>query len=113
MVKIEILESLYEEIEDTFKQDSLDIFNLIDSLKDSPKKGKPFGSVGGILIKELKYKNYRFYFLTDGYKLKFMREEDLLDLLFRFVRMSNKKYQQETINEIKHILKTLGPEGFK
>ena len=64
------------------------------------------------IIKELKYKSFRFYFITDGFKLKCIDENALVDLLLRFVRMSDKKAQQETINEIKFILRTLGPEGF-
>ena len=83
------------------------------SLKESPKKGKLLGQVGGIVIKELKYKNFRFYFITDGYKLKIMDESKLVDMLIRFVRMSDKKHQQETINEIKKILTNFGPQGFK
>jgi hypothetical protein len=113
MAKIEIVESLFEEIENKFKQESSEIFDLIDSLKDNPKKGKPLGNVGGLAIKEIKYKNFRFYFITDGFKLKFIGEEGLIDLLIRFVRMSDKKHQQETISEIKHILQTIGPAGFK
>ena len=83
------------------------------SLKESPKKGKLLGQVGGIVIKELKYKNFRFYFITGGYKLKIMDESKLVDMLIRFVRMSDKKHQQETINEIKKILTNFGPQGFK
>jgi hypothetical protein len=33
--------------------------------------------------------------------------------LIRFVRMSDKKHQQETINEIKKILANFGTNGFK
>src|SRR3989304_1379274 len=55
-------------------------------------------------IKELKYKSFRFYFITDGHKLKFIDKSSLVDLLIRFVRMSDKKDQQETINEIRKIL---------
>jgi len=113
MVKVEIVESLFEEIEKKFKSESSEILDLMDSLKDSPKKGKPIGNVGGLLIKEIKYKNFRFYFIVDGFKLKFIGEDDLVDLLIRFVRMSDKKYQQDTINEIKNILQTIGPAGFR
>ncbi len=113
MVKIEIVESLFEEIEKKFKKKALEVFNFIETLKESPYKGKELGTVGGILIKELKYKNFRFYFITDGFKLKCMDENALIDLLLRFVRMSDKKAQQEVINEIKHVLKTIGHEGFK
>jgi len=113
MVKIEITEKLFEQIEAKFKQESSKIFDLIESLKDNPKKGKFLGNVGGITIKELKYKTFRFYFITDGFKLKYLRQEDLTDLLIRFIRMSDKKHQQKTIDEIKNILITIGAKYFQ
>lgn len=70
------------------------------------------GNVGGIVIKELKYKNFRFYFITDGFKLKVMNESALTSLLIKFVRMSDKKSQQKVIEEIKDILRKLGKGGF-
>lgn len=113
MVRIEIIKSLVLEIKKRFdRPEANKIIDLIESLKESPNKGKTLGTVGGIIIKELKYKNFRFYFITDGFKLKFLREEDLVDLLLRFVRMSDKKHQQKTIDEIRCILRTIGPEGF-
>lgn len=112
MVKIEIVESLFEEIESKFKQESSKIFDLMESLQESPHKGKILGTVGGIIIKELKYGPFRFYFITDGFKLKFAGQEYLTDLLMRFVRISDKKAQQKTIDEIKGILRIIGPEGF-
>ncbi|MBI5392953.1 hypothetical protein HZA96_03710 [Candidatus Woesearchaeota archaeon] len=112
MAKVEIVESLYEEIEKKFKQDAIKIFDLMHELETNPHKGKLLSSVGGIVIKELKYNNFRFYFITDGFKLKCMTKDDLVDLLLRFVRMSDKNHQQETINEIKYVLKMLGTKGF-
>lgn len=111
MARVEILESLKDEIIKKFKSESKSIFHLMYSLKDNPKKGKKIGCVGGIIIKELKYKSFRFYFITDGYKLKILDIENLNELLLRFVRMSDKKSQQKTINEIKSILKKIGPRG--
>ena len=70
------------------------------------------GQIAGIIIKELKYKGYRFFFITDGYKIKCLQNKDLTELILKFVRMSNKKQQQQTINEIKNILKQIGFEGF-
>jgi hypothetical protein len=113
MAKVEIVRSLFEEIQKKFKGEAHKIIDLIETLETNPNKGKLLGQVGGIVIKELKYKNFRFYFITDGYKLKLMGETTLIDLLIRFVRMSNKKDQQKTINEIKRILTYFGPEGFK
>ena len=113
MAKIEIIRSLVLEIKKKFsKGEANKILDVIHDLENHPKKGKLLGTVGGIVIKELKYKNFRFYFIVDGFKLKIFKEEELVDLLLRFVRMSDKKHQQETINEIKHILRIIGTKGF-
>ena len=112
MAKVDIVKSLYDEINKKFKHKSIDIFKHLRSLESSPQKGKVLGSVGGIVIKELKFQGFRFYFVTDGYKLRCLNEESLVDLFIRFVRMSDKKHQQKVINEIKQILKTIGLKGF-
>ena len=113
MAKVEITESLLAEINKKFKHQSIDILQHLKSLESSPLKGKVLGTVGALVIKELKYAGFRFYFITDGFKIKYFDEETLIDLLLRFVRMSDKNHQQQVINEIKHILKTIGPSGFK
>ena len=113
MAKIKIVLSLFEEIKKKFKGEAHKIIDLLETLEKNPHKGKLLGSVGGIVIKELKYKNFRFYFITDGYKLKVMDESKLIDLLITFVKMSDKKDQQKTIAEIKKILANFGPESFK
>ncbi len=112
MAKVILLKQLEEEINKKFKGESVEIFELMYSLEENPHKGKLLGNVGGVVIKELKYRSFRFYFITDGYKLKILDEDSLTDLLIRFVRMSDKKDQQETINEIRNILIKIGPEGF-
>ncbi|MBS3169014.1 hypothetical protein J4210_00890 [Candidatus Woesearchaeota archaeon] len=112
MAKVEIVESLFRQIEAKFKSKAHDIIDLLYAVEENPHKGKVLGSVGGILIKELKYENFRFYFITDGFKLKCLGEKELIDLLLRFVRMSDKKQQQQTIGEIKHILRIIGASGF-
>ena len=112
MAKVEIVKSLFEEIQKKFKGGAHEVIDMLEALENNPHKGKSLGQVGGIVIKELKYKNFRFYFITDGYKLKIIDKSNLIDLLIRFVRRSDKKNQQETINEIKKILSNFGPEGF-
>lgn len=112
MAKVEIAESLKEEIFNRFKGESNDIFNLMYSLKDNPKKGKFIGQVSNIVIKELKYKSFRFYFITNGYQLRILSIEKLRNLLIKFVRMSDKKSQQKTIEEIKDVLRKFGEQGF-
>ncbi|MBS3125133.1 hypothetical protein J4211_02680 [Candidatus Woesearchaeota archaeon] len=113
MAKIEIVESLFEEIENTFKGRSTEVFDLIETLEANPHKGKSVGRVGEYVIKEIKYEKFRFYFILDGYKLKCFTEKELVDLLIRFVRMSDKKSQQKVIDEVKRVLVKIGPAGFE
>ena len=113
MAKVRITDSLEKEINKKFKKKSIKIFEHLYSLEENPKKGKPLARVGNIVIKELRYdKTFRFYFITDGFKLKLLKSEELKDLLIKFVRMSDKDSQQKTINEIKGVLRSLGDEGF-
>ncbi len=112
MAKVRITIALQEEIIKKFRPESEDIFLRMKSLEKEPNKGKPLGNIAGIVIKELKQKNYRFFFITDGHILKFGTKEDLANLLIKFIRMSDKKGQQKTINEIKKILSSFGFEGF-
>ncbi len=112
MAKVEIVRSLFEEIQKKFKGEAHEVIDLLETLENNPYKGKSLGHVGEIVIKELKYKNFRFYFITDGFKLKIMDKEKLVDLLIRFVKMSDKKEQQKTIDEIRKILIKFGSKGF-
>lgn len=112
MAKVIIISSLEDDINKRFKHQSVEIFELMLSLRDNPKKGKELGCVGGIVIKEIKYGVYRFYFITDGFKVKFLKSEELKDLMIKFVRMSDKDAQQKVIDEIKGVLRNLGTEGF-
>ena len=113
MAKIIITKELEKEINKKFKKESVAIFESMYSLKENPKKGRVVGQVGKIIIKELKYKSFKFYFITDGFKLKILNINELQDLLIKFVRISDKKSQQKVINEIKHILRSLEEEGFQ
>ncbi|MEK6844575.1 MAG: hypothetical protein AABX83_04085 [Nanoarchaeota archaeon] len=112
MARVEILARLKDEILKKFKAESKIIFRQMFSLEDNPHKGKLIGQVGGIVIKEIKYKSFRFYFITDSHRLKIMDRLHLADLLIRFVRMSDKKTQQKVIDEIKNVLRLIGKEGF-
>ena len=113
MAKVIITSSLKNDVLKKFKKESKVIFRQMYSLQDNPNKGKLLGGVAGIVIKEIRYKSFRFYFITDGEKLKIVDNSVLTDLLMRFVRMPDKNHQQETINEIKSILIKIGPEGFE
>lgn len=113
MAKVIITKTLEERINKIFKKHSIELFELFRTLEENPKKGKEVGHTGNIVIKELKYNKYRFYFITDGFKVKFLSVEELQDLIIKFIRMSDKKDQQETINDIKRILAQLGKEAFE
>jgi len=112
MAEVIITESLKDEILKKFKEESKKIFRLIYSLKENPKKGKEIGQVRGIIIKELKYEKFRFYFITNGFEVKFLEIKDLQNLVIKFIKMSDKKSQQKVIEEIKGILRKFGKEGF-
>lgn len=113
MIRVSITASLVKEIGKTFgRAEALTVLDRIESLAEQPRKGKILGTINNILIKELKYKKYRFYFLVDGEQLRFLDKNMLVDLLIRFVRMSDKKKQQRTIEEIKQLLVVIGPAGF-
>jgi hypothetical protein len=112
MAVVLITKRLEKEITRKFKEESIEIFTLMRELQDEPKKGKEIGVIGRVLIKELKYKNYRFYFIKDGYKIKYLKSDELKDLIIKFIRMSDKNSQQKVIGEIKHVLRFLGEEGF-
>ena len=102
MIKIEVLNTLAKEIRKRFnKKDRLEIKNLFESLKESPNKGKTLYNLRSLTLKELKYKSFRFYFITDGSTLKFINKKQLKDLLIKFIAMSDKKHQQTVIDEIK------------
>ena len=113
MVKVIITETLYRDIAKKFsKTEANKILDLLETLEENPKKGKELSTVGRIIVKEIKYEKFRFYFITDGYKIKFLKTEELKDLIIKFVRMPEKKDQQKTIDEIKNVLRSLGEEGF-
>jgi hypothetical protein len=112
MAKVIITKALKEDVLAKFKGNSEKIFVRMKNLESQPKMGKPLGNIGGVLIKEIRYENFRFYFITDGHLLKFGSPEELANLLIKFVKMSGKKDQQKTIDTIKRIIRSMGFDGF-
>lgn len=100
MAKVEIVDSLVKEIQKKFKGETHKIVFLLRSLELNPNKGKLLGQISGFQIKELKYKKFRFYFIVDEHKLNFLSEEELVDLLMKFVRMSDKKTQKKQLMKL-------------
>lgn len=112
MAKVIITDSLKKLVYKVFKEESTSIFKLMKTLEDYPKKGKSLSNVANVVIKEIKYKKFRFYFITDGMILKFGTDEELTDILIKFIRMSDKKDQQKTIKQIENVLKSFGFDIF-
>jgi len=113
MAKVIITESLFIDIKKKFSGvEANKILDSFGSVGKNPHKGKTLGNVAGIAIKEIRHNKYRFYFITDGYVLKVGTEDELANLLIKFVRFSEKKNQQKVIDNIKSILKSMGFEGF-
>lgn len=112
MARVIITEPLKKEIFKKFGGESKIILRKMYFLRENPKKGKELGNVGKIVIKEIRHEGFRFYFIADGVKLKFLDVGELSDLLIKFVAMSDKKSQQKTIEEIKRILRLFGEIGF-
>lgn len=112
MAIVYILKELEKTINKKFKKESIEVISHLLSLEDNPKKGKEVGRIGNIVVKELKYKKFRFYFITNNYKIKFLSVKELQNLIIKFINMSEKKDQQKVIEEIKTVLRNLGEEGF-
>ena len=108
MARVIITKALYKEVRKTFMNESIIIFKLMKSLEENPKKGKILSTIGKIVIKEIKYRKFRFYFITDGHKLKFASNDELSRLIIKFIRMSEKKDQKKTIDSLKQALTSLG-----
>ena len=62
MARVIITNDLRRKINKKFKGESVKIFELLYSLKNNPKKGKKITQINKILIKEIKYNSFRFYF---------------------------------------------------
>ena len=112
MAKVVITRALREEVFKTFKASSEKIFLQMQSLEEEPHKGKALAHVAKIIIKELRHENYRFSFITDGRVLKFGTQDELVTLLIKFIKMSEKKDQQRIIDSIKAALRSMGFDAF-
>jgi hypothetical protein len=108
MAKVIISKDLKNEIFKKFKDESIFVFNLMKTLEINPQKGKNISHISEVIIKELKYKKFRFYCITNGRILKFGTEEELTTLIIKFVKMSEKKDQQKIIEQIKEVLRKFG-----
>ena len=113
MARILITNSLFKKIRKKFdNSETRKIIDLMNSLEENPKKGTEVGVIGNIVIKEIKYNKFRFYFVTNRFKIKFLSSGELKEIFIKFVEMSEKKNQQKVIEGIKFIIRSLLDEGF-
>ena len=70
------------------------------------------GIVDGTAIKELKYKGFRFYFIVNNHEIMFFNSGEITKMLIKFIKMSENRNQQTTIDEIKRVLRIIGPNAF-
>ena len=114
MTEIIITKALSKKLRKFFSSTELrKIISLMRSLLTSPKKGKLLASVGGVVIKELKYKKFRLYFITDGHVIKFGTNDELNFLIIKFIDISDKKDQQKIIDKLKLLLESLSFDDFE
>jgi len=107
-IEVSVSPSLKREIKKKFKKESVKVIKFLMSLEGNHHKGDLLTQIGGVLIKEIKYRGFRFYYVVDNYRLKLFDEGELRELLIKFVKMSNKKSQQRVIERIKDILRKFG-----
>ncbi len=108
MVSVRIDESLIKKLEKRFNKKELkEIKNLFLSLQDNPFQGDLLYAFGNIILKEKKYKTFRFYFIHSRKILIIKDINQLEDELIRFIEMSKKNNQQKTINKLKEMIKKL------
>jgi len=106
-IKIIVPKELRNKIQKLFKGNSSKVYKKILSLKENPNKGKFLFRLDTLILKELKYESFRFYFIIDGNKLFLFNEDQLEEILIEFLALSKKNDQEKTIKEIKEVLKML------
>ena len=108
MVIVIIEKSLVKKLEKKFKPKELkEIKSLFLSLQENPFQGDLLYTFGSFVLKEKKYKSFRFYFIH-SHKILIIKDIDnLKDEIIKFIEMSKKNDQQKVIDKLKEMLKSL------
>lgn len=114
MVKIYVTKRLEKDINKRLSPYGADqLFLQMYSLRDNPHKGDVLTNIGNLLIKELKYKKFRVYFIQSKNTIRVVSADDLRDDIIKFVALSQKgKEQQKTIDRVKNDLLDKGFDWF-
>ncbi|MGM5485431.1 MAG: hypothetical protein ACQEP1_06190 [Nanobdellota archaeon] len=109
MVIVRIDKELVKKLEKKFKSKDLkEIKKLFYSLQENPFQGDHIYTFGTIVLKEKRYKTFRFYFIHSRKLLMVKDPERLKDEIIRFIEMSKKNNQQKVIDKLKEMLRKLG-----
>ncbi len=108
MVKVIIEQALVKKLEKKFnKQELRKLKELFLSLQENPFQGDIVFTLGNVVVKEKKYKSFRFYFLHSKKILIIKDVDQLKEEIIRFIEMSKKNNQQKIIDKLKKMLKKL------
>ena len=114
MVKVVVTKKLEKEVVKRLSEkEADDVFLFMASLEENPFRGDVLTVVGSVILKELKHKNFRFYFIHSANLFKLLSKDELKQELLKFVAMSDKgKEQQRVINRVKNEIKSFGFDWF-
>ena len=108
MIKVIIENSLVKKLEKKFNKKELkELKELFLSLQTNPFQGDFLYSFGNFVLKEKKYKSFRFYFLHSKKLLIIKDANQLQEEIIRFIEMSKKNNQQRIINKLKKMMKKI------
>lgn len=74
----------------------------------SPSEGDFVAIISNIVIREKRLKSFRFYFIVKETKKHVITEQELKNLIIKFVALSKKNNQQQVINKLKEDLNKFG-----
>lgn len=108
MVRVVIENSLVKKLEKRFSKKELrELKQLFLGLEQNPFQGDVLFVFGSFVLKEKKFKSFRFYFLHSK-KLLIIKDLDVLkDELVRFIDMSKKNDQQRVIDKLVQMMKKI------
>ena len=101
MVIVAVTLALDKELKKRLNKDEYaQVKKKFQTLKKDPYKGKLLHVLGNVVLKELRWKSFRFYFLTSHNLIKIVAKTDLEKELVKFIRMSKKSDQTKVIKEV-------------
>lgn len=108
MVIVRIDKTLVKKLERRFNKKELkELKKIFLSLQENPYQGDLLYAFGNFVLKEKRYKTFRFYFLHSKKILLIKDVQKLKDEIIRFIEMSKKNDQQRVIDKLKEMMNWL------